>query len=162
MKFKLFVVFLLSAGIISCKSKSAFKYSEKLVEIERSMSPEIASTEEKFGQFITDEKYDSGYAISQRMEELADTKLKEVERLEPPDVKEAAAFKKTALRYFGYIKGLYTHYKSYAKNAAGEGREKELASLQKFLNDRNDILSEMKDAQIRFAKANGFRLDESK
>ena len=162
MKFKLFVVLLMSTVIISCKSKSAFKYSEKLVEIERSMSADIEKTEEKFGQFMTDEKYDSGYAISQRMEELADSKLKEVEKLQPPDVKEAASFKKTALRYFSYIKELYTHYKSYARNATSEGREKELASLQKFLGERDEILEEMKNAQISFAKANGFRLDPAK
>lgn len=148
-------------AIISCKSKSAFNYSQAIVKIEKSMESDVISAETRITDYLTREIYDSALVATERMESIADSKLKEVEALETPKVEEADNFRHAAIRYFSYIRSVYTAYKDYILQASVEDREAARLRMMKVLDEKNNTLKNMQDAQRKFAKANGFKLDNN-
>ena len=162
MRLKSILVLLLLVGLISCKSKSAFEYSESIVKIERSLSNDITEAEMKIGDHLRNEQYDSAASISKNMEDLVGTKLKEVEKLDVPKVKEADQFQKAAIRYFAYMKSIYTSYKNYALQTTDEGRESERQKLLAVVGEKEQVIDDMQRAQKKYAEANGFKIDQSK
>ena len=68
--------------LIGCQSKSAFDYSQRIVQMETEFSSAISIADEKVGDFLDKNQRDSAVLISQHMEELADSKLKEIQQLE--------------------------------------------------------------------------------
>ena len=72
------LLFLLTAALISCQSKSAFDYSQRIVQMETELSSAIAISDERVGTFLDNNQTDSAILVSEQMEELADNKLKEI------------------------------------------------------------------------------------
>lgn len=160
MKLRSVLFFFLLAGCITCRSKSAFEYSERIVRTERSLAPDIERTEDQVGNFFTEENYDSAVIVSRRMEDIIGSKIEEIEKLEPPHVKEADNFKRASLKYFSYIKSIYTAYRRYAMQTNEEDRETERLRLVKIVNEKKEAIEDMQRAQSKYAKANGFRVNE--
>jgi hypothetical protein len=160
MKLKSVLFFFLLTGLIACKSKSAFNYSEKIVKIEKSLIPDIERTETQVSGFFSRESYDSAVIVSKRMEDLVDSKIKEIEKFEPPHVNGADNFKQAALKYFSYMKNIYTSYKRYAMQTNEEDREKERQQLLKIVDEKEEAIADMQRAQSRYAEANGLRVDK--
>lgn len=146
--------------LASCKDKSAFEYSQSIVRIEKSMEVQMIASENSIGDFFEREVYDSALVASQRMEALADSKLKEVEALKVPDAKEANSFRSAAIRYFSYIKSIYTAYKDYSLQASVEDRQAAGIRLLEVTNKKDEVIRDMQNAQLRYAKANGFRIEK--
>jgi hypothetical protein len=144
--------------LVSCKTKSALNYNQEIIKLESSLVPAIEKTEKEVTRYFETENYDSAAAVSQRMETLVDDKLKEVEALKAPDVKEASTLKQAAIRYFAYMKSIYTAYNSFAKATSEESREAEREKLLKVVDEKNDALREIQNAQQKFASANGFKI----
>jgi hypothetical protein len=160
MRLNLFAAVIMLVVAISCGSKkTAFEYSEKLVSIEKSLVPDITETESKVGQFFTSGEYDSARIVSQRMEDKISKKMKEIEDNAPPAVEEAENFKKAFLKYFAYMKSVYTSYTKYAMQTNDEERATVWEEMMKVINGKQDAISEMQRMQAKFAKANGFSLD---
>lgn len=160
MRLNLFVVVIILAVAISCGSKkTAFEYSEKLVSMEKSLVPDITETENKVGQFFTNGEYDSARIVSQRMEDKISSKMKEIEDSAPPAVEEAENFKKAFLKYFSYMRSVYTSYTKYSVQTNDEDRATVWEEMMKIINGRQDAIDEMQRMQTKFAKANGFKLD---
>ena len=145
--------------LFSCKPKTALEYNEKIIAIERGLTTEITQTEEKVGKYFETQQFDSAAAASSRMESLVDKKLKEVEAIPAPDVKEADNLKKAAIRYFAYLKSVYTSYKDYSSQTTEEARETERLKLIKVAGQRNDALADIQSAQKKYADANGFKIE---
>jgi vacuolar-type H+-ATPase subunit I/STV1 len=162
MKPGLLILLLLLTGMTACKSKSAFAYSEAIVKIQRTLDPGIIATENQFSDFLTKGNYDSAAAVSGRMESLVDSKLKEVEKLETPNVKEADNFRRAVIRYFSYLKSIYTAYKRYAIQTNDEDREAERLKLLRVIDDKEEAIEDIQKAQAKYAQANGFRIDHTK
>lgn len=160
MKPKLFAFLLLLGGITGCGPKSAFNYSEAIVRIEKSMEPDAKTADEELGRLLMNGNYDSAVVVTRRMENLVAGKQKEVEQLEMPRVKEADNFRRAAIRYFSYIKGLYTAYKRYAMQTNEEDRETERKRLLRIIEDKSDAIENMQRAQRKYAEANGFRIKD--
>jgi hypothetical protein len=150
---------LLLVILFSCKSKTALQFNEKIIGIERSLTPDITSTEERVGKFFEAQQYDSAAAASSRMESLVDSKLKEVEALPAPDVKEADNLKKAAVRYFAYLKSVYTSYKDFSTQTTDDTRETARLNLVKIANQKDDALKDIQVAQKKYAEANGFKIE---
>ena len=89
MKSQSAIITLLLVLLFSCKSKTAFDYSQRIVKMETELSADIAIADKKVSKFLGAEQYDSAIIITELMEELADKKLKEVQRLDAPNVEEA-------------------------------------------------------------------------
>ena len=92
MKLNQLAVTLLLLCFLSCKSKTAFDYSEAIVKMENELSADIAKADLKVTEYLDAKKADSAIIMSQQMEFLADTKLKEIQNLEAPKVKEGDTF----------------------------------------------------------------------
>jgi hypothetical protein len=155
---KIIVIAIVAALFVSCKSKSAFNYSEEIVKKERSLGPEMTIVEKNVADFLSAEKYDSVAVAGTRMEKLVQQKIDEIEAMKPPGGKEAEDFKAASIKYFKYIKGIYTNYKSIGNAGSDEERQKKYEELQEMVSDKNAVISNMQSAQKKFADAHGFKV----
>ena len=146
----------LLVSLVSCKSKSAYDYSEAIVRMERELSAEIAELDQKLMEYMDAEKKDSAILMSRQMETLAEGKLNEVEEMKVPKVKEGENFKKSAIRYFAYIKSIYTGFRKFTMAANRAEKEKERKKLAKIIEEKKEVAKAMQDAQLKFAAANNF------
>ena len=156
---RLFAILLL-VSLVSCQSKSAFDYSEAIVRMERELSADIAEADQKLLAYMDAKKSDSAVMISKHMEALAEDKLNEVEKLKAPPVNEGDNFKKSAVRYFTYIKSIYTAFRRFTMAATDSEKEKERKKLAKIIGEKKEITKAMQEAQRKFALANNFLIEK--
>lgn len=143
-----------------CKSKSAFNFSEDIVAKEKSLMADIAITENKVEQYAAAEQYDSVAITAANMEGLVQKKIEEIEALPLPKANKAAEFKAAALRYFKFIKSLYTGYKDWGKAATEEERAAIFTNLQKIDTEKEAAVDDMQMAQKKYAEANGLKMEK--
>ncbi|MEK7224090.1 MAG: hypothetical protein AAB221_00210 [Bacteroidota bacterium] len=143
-----------------CKSKSAFNFSEDIVAKEKSLAAAITSTEDKVEKYASADQYDSVAIAGAHMEELVQKKIEEIEAMSLPRAKLAAEFKAAALRYFKYIKSLYTGYKSWGKAKSDEERDAIFTTLQGIDNGKEAAVDDMQKAQKKYAEANGLKMEK--
>lgn len=155
---KLLILFLPLLLLCSCKSKQALNFSEEIVKKENSLENDIKNTEAHVKSFLAANQYDSMAVASEKMANIVDTKLNEIKALKTPDLKYAGDFKANAIEYFNYIKDVYTSYAKFAKAGTDELREKEYSNMQDVVNKKDEVIRKMRDAQKKFAEANGFKL----
>ena len=162
MKLSVVVALMLLAIVTGCKSKTAFDYSEKIVKLERDLGPDIAKADEQMAKYLETQTFDSVISISTRMERMVDSKLEIIKNTQPPAVAEADNFKKAAIRFFSYMKSMYTAYKDFASQTEGEGKEKARQQLVSLAGQGEDEVKNMQLAQRKYAKANNFKIKETK
>jgi hypothetical protein len=143
----------------SCNSKTAYNYSEKIVGIEKSIVPAMTKTEEDVGKYAQDANWDSVKVVSERMESLVEAKLVEIKKTPAPDVKEGENFKRAAIDYFQYIEDIYTSYKNVAVQTTVEERQDATNKMMSTISNKGKALADMQEAQKKFAKANGFTVE---
>jgi len=143
-----------------CKSKSAFNFSEDIVAKEKSLMADITTTENKVEQYAAAEQYDSVAVVAASMEGLVQKKIEEIEALPLPKANKAAEFKAAALRYFKFIKSLYTGYKDWGKAATEEERAAIFNNLQKIDTEKEAAVDDMQIAQKKYAEANGLKMEK--
>jgi hypothetical protein len=152
-----YLVVIISAP--ACNSKKAYNYSEKIVGIEKSILPAMTKTEEDVVKYAQQANWDSVRTISERMESLVESKLSELKKTPAPNVKEGENFKRAAIDYFQYIEDIYTSYKNVAVQTTAEGRQDATSKMMSIISNKGKALSDMQEAQKKFAKANGFRVE---
>ncbi len=158
---KLTFAIILMISIASCSSKkAAFDYSENFVKKENSLLNDITSTENKVERYVAAEQYDSIAIAGEKMEQLVETKIQEIKKEPAPDVKEAANFKEACIKYFEFIKSMYTSYKEYGRATDDSEREKAKARVIEIAGSKRSAMTAMQTAQKKFADANGFRLEK--
>lgn len=156
---RLLLAAFLFISIAGCKSKSAFNYSQDIIKKERSLIPDIHETEAKVKKFIGTEQFDSIAVAGAHMESLVQEKIDEIKAMPVPKAKKADEFKKGILRYFDYIKSMYTSYKEWGNAKTPEDRDVVLQSLQKIVDGKQDAIREMQNIQKDYASANGFKVE---
>jgi len=156
---KLLLGLVILAGLASCQNKSAFNYSENFVKKERSLLPDINRTEDNVKRFLATGQYDSIAVAGAEMEKIVDAKLKEIKDEPLPDAKEAENFKEAGIRYFQFIKSMYTGYKDYGNAKTPEDRDTEMAKLRDIVDKKAKAIEDMQAAQRKYADANGFKLE---
>jgi hypothetical protein len=147
--------------MISCKSKTAFDYSQAIVKMENELSAELEKVDSKVAEYIEAKNTDSAIMMTRQMETLAEGTLKEIQELQAPKVKEGENFKKAAVRYFSYIKSIYTSFHRLTMAATDEQKEIERERLAKIIKDKKDATDAMQEAQRKFAAANDFRIEKT-
>lgn len=156
---KLLMGLVIIAGLASCQNKSAFNYSENFVKKERSLLPDINRTEDNVKRFLASEQFDSIAIAGAEMEKIVDAKLKEIKDEPLPDAKEADNFKEAGIRYFQFIKSMYTGYKDYGNAKTPEDRDVEMTKLRDIVDKKAKAIEDMQAAQRKYADANGFKLE---
>lgn len=154
----LLFITLLFTGLVACKSKGAFNYSQNIVAKEKSLEPEIQATEKNVGKYLTASQYDSVAIAGEKMEKLVQQKIDEINAMSVPKAKETENFKAATIRYFNFIKSMYAGYKNLGKAATEEDRQQVIADLQKLVSEKQAVVDEMQKAQKKFADANGFKV----
>jgi hypothetical protein len=151
---------LLFTMFTGCKSgsKSAFNYSEDIVRKEKSLAPDMESTELKVEKYITAEHYDSIAIAGEYMEKLVQKKIDEIDAMPVPKVKESGNFKKATMDYFKYIKKIYTEYKNLGNAKTEDDRAAVIENLRKLVESKQAAINEMQTVQKRYASANGFKI----
>ena len=122
--------------LVGCQSKSAFDYSQRIVQMETEFSSAISVADEKVGDFLDKNQQDSAISISRHMEELADSKLKEIQQLEAPNVEEGENFKKAAVQYFVYLKAVYSSFNKFTMATSEEEKEDESTFYSEWKSNR--------------------------
>lgn len=156
---KLLFAFILLASITSCKSKSAYKYSQDIVSKERSLASDVTSAEEKAATYVTTGRYDSLAILGEKMEKLIQQKIDEINAMPVPNAKEVDQFKSSSLNYFKYIKNLYTKYKDLGNATTEEERLAVITDIQDVISTRFKVVGEMQAAQKKYADANNFKVE---
>lgn len=155
---KLIFASVLLISIASCKSKSAFNYSQEIVKKEKSLIPDITTTEDKVKHYFEDEHFDSIAVVGEKMEQLVESKIQEIKTMPLPDAKEADNFKEACLKYFGFIKSIYSGYKEWGLAPADE-RQGVMDKIIAMAGNRQASMDAMQTAQKKFADANGFKIE---
>lgn len=151
---------LLLACLVGCgDKKTAFNYNEDFVKKEKSLEPEITSTEAKVSGYMASEHWDSIGIAGEKMESMIGDIVKQIKDKPAPDVKEGQNFKDAGVRYFEFMKNMYTVYKDYGRAADQEGRDAQLQKLRDLADKKRVEIENIQDAQKKFADANGFKIE---
>jgi hypothetical protein len=156
---KLLTGSLLLLSLVACKSRSGFKFSQDIVAKEKALEPALQKTESDVKNFFAESKYDSIVAVSEKMENMVQQKIDEIKNASLPDAKGVDNFRSAALKYFSFIKSIYTAYKEYGLAATDEERQAAAERSQKIADERMEALKDIQEAQQKYAKDNGFRVE---
>ncbi len=157
---KIFLAIVLLPAISSCKSSSAFDYSQSIIQKEKKITPDIQETEEKVGKYAMANQYDSIGIVGKKMEEKIAAVINEIKEMKTPAVKEITNFKTASIHYFEFIKSLYTAYKNFGNADSDTERERQKEIISEIAAKTRDAISEVQLAQEKFATANGFKLEK--
>lgn len=156
---KIIIAIAFVTGLLSCnKTKPAFKYSQDIVAIERSLHAGIDSTEKKVERYMDAGRYDSIVSASTAMESLFQEKIDLINKMPVPQAKGVNEFKGAVMRYFEFLKSKYTAYKKWGAASTEDERTKELESIRVILNNVDAEIGKMQQSQRQYAKLNGFRI----
>ncbi len=157
---KLLIAVIVLSSLAACKGKDAFNYNQELVKKERDLIPEVEQTENKVAEYIGNLQYDSISIAGAHMEKLIDDELQKVANEPAPDVTGGADFKQAWIKYFTFLKSMYTGYKSFGAAKTDETREEEMTKLQNIVAGKEGAIADIKAAQMKFASANGFKMEK--
>ncbi|HMK25314.1 MAG TPA: hypothetical protein VK483_04725 [Chitinophagaceae bacterium] len=158
---KLIIIATLVAGMAACKSnsKAARDYNNDIITQENILVPEVTTTETNVKRYYEEAQYDSIAAAGERMEGMVQKSIDAINAIPVPKAKGVADFKAAMVRYFTFIKSMYTNYKEYGQAGSDEKREEVLQKIKNTVSQRQDYLNEMQGAQRKFAAANNFKLE---
>lgn len=159
---KRFIIIVWVAGALtSCqsKAKSARDYNNNLIEKEKSLQPHITTVENNVKNYYAAGQYDSIAAAGEKMEKIVQKAIDDINAMKTPKANGVEDFKAAVIRYFKFIKGLYTDYKEYGLADTEEKRQQILQDIQEIVSKKQEILDDMQSAQKKFAEANHFRLE---
>ncbi len=161
---KLFVITTMVAALAACKGKSkdAYNYSNDIVAKERKLQPLVMEVENEVKKFYSEGNYSGIASAGEKMEGDVQKTIDEINAMPVPKAKEADNFKTAVIRYFSFIKRLYTRYKDFGRAETEEKRQEVLGDIQKIVEGKQEQLDDMQKAQRKFAEVNGFKLDTKK
>jgi len=163
MKFRtIFAITAICFFAIGCKSKIAMDYNDMIVQKQKGLAADMDATGPNLKNYFASFEYDSIASIGSRMETKIDMIIKEIQNKPAPKAKEGENFKKAALRYFDYMKSIYTSYKNYGLQTTPEGRQIQLQVMSMVVKHEDGMIADMQDAQKIFAKDNGFKIKSAK
>jgi hypothetical protein len=147
-------------SIVSCKSNNAFKYSQDFVASEKKLMPMIENTETKVEGYIALKQYDSMAIVSEKLENAIGETIKDAKAKPAADAKDGEKFKVDVIKYFEFLKSVYSSYKDYGNAATDDARQKEIAKMQQLISKKTEVVKIIQTAQKDFAKANGFKIEQ--
>lgn len=154
------IIFFTLLFLSSCGTRSALKYSEDVVALQRQLIDSVNSAQPQVVHYMKEGLLDSLALISQRMEAVAGDKLGLLEKLQLPSVKGGEAFQRASLLYFTHVRNIYISYKTYGKAPDDSSREQERQKMIRLETELDAVVEKMQKAQQELAKENGFRLQQ--
>jgi hypothetical protein len=155
---KFIIIALFAAGLTACKSKGAFNYNQDIVALEKSLEPEIKLTENNVERYVNASQFDSVAIAGEKMEKIVQEKIDKINAMKVPKAKGAEEFKTATLKYFSFIKQMYTGYKKLGQAQTMDERDEIVRDLQELVGEKQSAVSEMQTAQKKYAEENGFKV----
>ncbi len=161
MKYIIFVSIAFLLVFVSCKSEkneeavTPQKFNEKIVLLEESLEEPLLKAEAEIK--VRSEKADfTGMAQSAKaMEDTVSKKISEIKKIAAVG-KGGEDFKTVAVRYFEYIKSIYTSYRNIAEAKTEEARVEATKKMNDVLNSQPAVLSNLQTSQQKYATDNNF------
>src|SRR5258706_11784670 len=112
---RMIIIATLVAGITACNSnsKAARDYNNDIIAKERGLQPEVTATEDIVKKYNDEGQFDSIAAAGEKMESTVQRAIDEINAMPAPKIKRGDNFKTAMIKYFAFIKSLYTEYKEY-------------------------------------------------
>lgn len=156
-----------SVVFFSCKSQSSDtgpvpanpkEYSEKIADLEESLAEPLLKAEAEIK--VRGDKGDfAGMAQSAKaMEDTVELRIHTLKKIDPVG-KGGEDFKTVSVRYFEYIKSIYTSYKNIAEAKDEEAKKVAADKMAAVINAQPGVLTNLKTAQDKFAAENAFAVD---
>lgn len=159
MRYAPLIAFLAVTLLAGCRSKDALNFSENIVKIERKLGESVQAAQPQITRFMEQEVYDSLALVSGDIVKKTEATIDELNAMKAPDIPEASTFKATAVKYFTHIRNIYDSYKIYAEQPNDSLRAVEVQNMIRLENGIDDLTKELQEAQRKFAKASGFRVE---
>lgn len=161
MKYIIFVSIAFLLVFVSCKSEkneqavTPQKFNEQIVLLEESLEEPLLKAEAEIK--VRSEKADfTGMAQSAKaMEDTVSKKISEIKKIAAVG-KGGEDFKTVAVRYFEYIKSIYTSYRNIAEAKTEEARVEATKKMNDVLNSQPAVLSNLQTSQQKYATDNNF------
>ena len=160
MNFKSFLLLFTLFAICSCNNNAAYDYSQKIVNMEKTLIPQIEQTESDVTKFVGDGKYDSIVVSAAKMETMINDKIDEIKKLPAPNAKGGEDFKTSCITYFEFLKSVYTSYKNFGSQTTDDAREQEKNKMISLIGNKEKMIADMQQAQKKFAKDNDFKIED--
>lgn len=154
--------------LFSCKSKTtetgpapqtAKEYNEKIIDLEESLSEPLLKAEAEIKVRGERGDFPAMAQSAKAMEDTVDTRINALKKMEPVG-KGGEDFKTVSVRYFEYIKSIYTSYKNIADAKDDAARGKANEEMIKVMNAQTGVMANLKATQDKFAADNAFTIEK--
>ncbi|MFT4094136.1 MAG: hypothetical protein QM640_10900 [Niabella sp.] len=152
----------------SCKTKStdtgtrpltAQEYNDKVIDLEESMSEPLLKTEAEL-KARSDKDDFAGMAQSAKaMEDTVDLRINALKKMDAVG-KGGEDFKTVAVRYFEYLKSIYTGYRNIAEAKTDEAKKEASEKMTNILSAQPGVMENLRNTQNKYAADNGFVISE--
>jgi hypothetical protein len=158
---KIYSLLFIVLTFASCTNQEAVKFNDDFIDEQSVLQKTLNPIDEKIAQFTIQQNFDS-IAVQAELAEKAITKtIKKFENAPTPNINGAADYKKAFAYYYGNIKDEYSYYKYYAQETKPKLKQEYFDKLKAKVNRRMEWDIYIHNAQNAYAKANGFRVQNS-
>jgi hypothetical protein len=156
----LFYLALLAITVSSCSGNGAYKYNQAIYRIDQQVAADAEPFYDKISNHMQNGEYDSMALVADKLEKIADDALQKIKKIPIPDAKGADMLSAKTVRYFEQIKNVFTVYKKIATAPNEEIRATHQEQLTNSSQEMSDVMKSLQEEQAKFAKANGFRIED--
>lgn len=132
-------------------------YYEKVIDLEETMSEPLLRTEAEIQARSDKSDFDGVAKSAKAMEDTVDTRIRALKRM-PPVGKGGEDFKLVAVRYFEYVKSIYTAYKNIGLAKTDDARNEAAKKMQTIINAQPGVMQNLNSIQAKFAGDNNFTI----
>lgn len=153
-------LFLLAA----CKSKTvitAKQYSDEVLQMQQNLAEPIRQAEIEIKAFGDSSNFTGMAGAAGKMETLIQGKIDTLNKVDITAFKGGDEFKVVVIRYFEYLKSVYSSYKEIGNAANTADKIKATNEMYQKLAAQQDVEDRMRTSQTRFAALNGFLFTET-
>ncbi len=158
---KIYTVLFILIIFSSCSGEEAVKFNDDFIDEQNALQKILNPIDEKIAKFTMLQNFDSTAAQAEVAEKAITKTIKKFENAHTPDINGAADYKKAFVYYYGNIKDEYSYYKYYAQEKNPKLKVEYFDKLKAKVNRRMEWDTYIHNAQNAYAKANGFRVQNS-
>ncbi len=148
--------------LISCSSGSGDEkmatpeaFNDRVYSMEQSLGEPLLKAEAEIRQKQQQGDFKGMAQAANAMEDSVDLRIRAIRKMKPPGVG-GEDFKTAAVRYFEYLKMIYSNYGEIALAADVQGKDAAENKMARWLNWQTQVLANLRSAQAKYAADNGF------
>jgi hypothetical protein len=159
MNTKFFLVVFSIVLFASCSNDVAVKFNDNFIEEQKNLLPRLDSIDKIIVEFDANKEMDSVEKIATFAEDEITKVIKKIENAYTPKLPAAEDYKKAFSYYFGNIRNTYSYFKYYSVEKNPKLKAEYFEKLNATIARRGEWDNYLKDAQMNYAKQNGFKIE---